>query len=185
MAQKRRNRPDKDGIDRSKVDAFRKQARFKRLPCILCGLPINYELQFPNPWSFTVEHLIPISQGGSSRADNLGAAHFRCNRLKGEHRALTPLQVNQLRLEQGCTTLVPLQNGAQAQQVQQPTYTQPHTDTSGTEYTEEQLQLIIDTVYTAENCMHYEGGGYGLKPEVAAIYKKQIAAVARAFEKII
>lgn len=35
------------------------------------------------PGADTADHLIPYSQGGSDRDDNLAAAHIRCNQQRG------------------------------------------------------------------------------------------------------
>lgn len=105
MERKRRNRPDKDGHDRVKYNYYRDKMKLVQPSCAICGLPINYELKHPNPWSFTIDHIIPISRGGTTDEDNLQAAHFKCNRLKGERTGLTLNEVNQLRQMQGATPL--------------------------------------------------------------------------------
>ena len=50
--------------------------------CHICGEPIDYTLAYPDPWSFTVDHIHPIAKGGADTLDNKAAAHFRCNRAK-------------------------------------------------------------------------------------------------------
>ena len=81
MEKKKRYRPDKDGHDRVKYNYYRDKMKALQPPCALCGLPINYELKHPNPWSFTIDHIIPISKGGTTDEGNLQPAHFKCNRL--------------------------------------------------------------------------------------------------------
>lgn len=44
--------------------------------CHLCKLPVPRE-------RFHVEHVIPLSAGGTNTADNLAPAHPRCNLKKG------------------------------------------------------------------------------------------------------
>ena len=56
--------------------------RAKRLPCALCGEPIDYGIKYPHPDAFTVDHVVPLSRGGTDSIKNLTAAHFRCNRAK-------------------------------------------------------------------------------------------------------
>lgn len=107
MASKKRNRPDYDGRDKSKVQKYKRIARLNQEYCSICGLPINYDLSFPDPWSFTIDHVRPIVSGGSSNQDNLAAAHFKCNRTKGTAPFLPVHTINMLRLEQGCTELLP------------------------------------------------------------------------------
>ena len=101
MEKKKRYRPDKDGHDRGKYNYFRDKCKLTRPPCAICGLPINYELSHPHPWSFTLDHIIPINRGGTTDEDNLQPAHFRCNRLKGTRTGITLDEVNALRQEQG------------------------------------------------------------------------------------
>lgn len=45
--------------------------------CYLCGCFIN------SKEDFTVDHVIPVVDGGSDEAHNLKAAHFVCNTAKG------------------------------------------------------------------------------------------------------
>lgn len=56
----------------------------KRLPCHLCGEPIDYESIYPHPDSFVVDHIIPLAQGGSDTLDNKAPSHSRCNSIKGD-----------------------------------------------------------------------------------------------------
>lgn len=105
MEKKKRYRPDKDGHDRTKYNYFRDRMKLLQPPCAICGLPIHYELAHPSPWSFTIDHIIPISKGGTTDDDNLQPAHLRCNRLKGERTGLSLDEVNRLRQEQGATPL--------------------------------------------------------------------------------
>jgi 5-methylcytosine-specific restriction endonuclease McrA len=52
--------------------------------CYLCSRPIALALRWPHPLSGTVDHVIPVSAGGSDREDNLHAAHWACNEAKGD-----------------------------------------------------------------------------------------------------
>ncbi|MGY1498556.1 HNH endonuclease [Streptomyces sp. QTS52] len=65
--------------------------RAQRLPCWLCGHNIGYELDARHPMSFTLDHLIPLTRGGSllDRA-NARAAHRRCNSSRGNRVTQTP-----------------------------------------------------------------------------------------------
>lgn len=58
--------------------------RSQRLPCWLCGHNIGYELDARHPLSFTLDHEVPLSKGGSllDRA-NARPAHRRCNSSRG------------------------------------------------------------------------------------------------------
>ncbi|MFF9625434.1 HNH endonuclease [Streptomyces griseosporeus] len=65
--------------------------RAQRLPCWLCGHDINYDLDPRHPLSFTLDHLIPISRGGSLLDPaNARAAHRRCNSSKGNRSTPRP-----------------------------------------------------------------------------------------------
>lgn len=54
--------------------------RGQRLPCWICGLPIDYGAPAHHPMSFECDELVPVSKGGSptDRA-NIAAAHACCN----------------------------------------------------------------------------------------------------------
>lgn len=51
-------------------------------PCALCQQPIDLELRYPHPLSFTVDHITPTSHGGSDDFDQLRPVHNRCNRAR-------------------------------------------------------------------------------------------------------
>ena len=44
--------------------------------CYLCGEWVSDE-------TYTIDHTIPISQGGEDTYDNVAVAHWRCNSSKG------------------------------------------------------------------------------------------------------
>ena len=47
--------------------------------CHLCDNRINRYLRLPNWWAATIDHVIPISEGGTHTWDNVKAAHAKCN----------------------------------------------------------------------------------------------------------
>lgn len=59
--------------------------RMQRRPCWLCGQPIRYDLAWPDPESFTVDHIKPWSTHPHLREDpaNLAACHLACNQHRG------------------------------------------------------------------------------------------------------
>lgn len=112
---KTRNRPDKDGKDRTAFMRYRNRilSEFSEegfVNCSICGLPINLSKSYPNPWSLTIDHIIPIVKGGTTRDDNLQPAHFRCNRKKAEKLAITLSEINELREEQGAPRINEIRN---------------------------------------------------------------------------
>ncbi len=44
--------------------------------CCICGKPLS-------KYCYTIDHIIPLSKGGTNMADNLRAVHENCNKLKG------------------------------------------------------------------------------------------------------
>lgn len=64
-------RPDKKRPLRNKVVALHGRS------CWLCGKAIAYESKV------TLDHVRPLSKGGSSKIHNLRPAHDKCNRRRG------------------------------------------------------------------------------------------------------
>lgn len=60
------------------------QQRALRLPCALCGRPIDYNAPPRTPWAFTADHIIPVSRGGNLlNPNNIRSAHNHCNTSRG------------------------------------------------------------------------------------------------------
>jgi 5-methylcytosine-specific restriction endonuclease McrA len=58
--------------------------------CYFCGDPIDMELHHNDRWAFSVQHITPISRGGSATAvENMAPAHRRCNAKEGARLAGT------------------------------------------------------------------------------------------------
>lgn len=58
--------------------------------CGLCRLPVDGGLPWPHPMSASVDHILPLSQGGSHMLANVQCAHLSCNsrkrdRIEGDH----------------------------------------------------------------------------------------------------
>lgn len=64
-------------------DRDRATIRATKAGCYLCGQPIDYELKWPDPWCFTVDHIVPLDAGGVDEISNKAAAHWTHNRAKG------------------------------------------------------------------------------------------------------
>lgn len=52
--------------------------------CQLCSLPVDREAQVPAPLAPTLDHIIPLAQGGMHEPANVQCAHFLCNSIKGD-----------------------------------------------------------------------------------------------------
>lgn len=50
--------------------------------CGLCGHRVDRRLRFPDKMSASIDHIIPISQGGSHTRANCQCAHWLCNSRK-------------------------------------------------------------------------------------------------------
>lgn len=51
--------------------------------CWLCGKPIDLTIKHPDPWSFSRDHVIPRSKGGTDAIRNQRPAHRICNQKRG------------------------------------------------------------------------------------------------------
>lgn len=67
------------------VDSIDKLTVWRRdhKTCQLCDAVIDITLRFPDMQSMTVDHIIPLTKGGTHTWDNVQAAHFLCNTKKG------------------------------------------------------------------------------------------------------
>lgn len=52
--------------------------------CHLCDRRINRRLRLPNWWAATIDHVIPLSKGGTHTWDNVRASHAYCNFKKSD-----------------------------------------------------------------------------------------------------
>ena len=68
-----------------------RQVRARNEPCCICSQPIDYTLHWPNPLSFSVQHL----KSRKARPDltfdvsNCMAAHLNCNQSQGTDPVIT------------------------------------------------------------------------------------------------
>jgi len=60
----------------------REQLRRRRLPCHICGKPIDYDAPKGDPHAFEADHDTAVALGGTDDADNLRASHRSCNSTK-------------------------------------------------------------------------------------------------------
>ncbi len=71
------------GEQRTAYEKNRKRVLMAQTVCGICGREVDKSLKFPHPLSATVDHIIPISQGGHpSDIENLQLAHLSCNQAK-------------------------------------------------------------------------------------------------------
>ncbi len=64
--------------------AVRNRVRSMGLPCAICGKPIDYTLRTPDPWSYELDEIVPVSKGGSPiDICNVQPVHRACNLKKG------------------------------------------------------------------------------------------------------
>lgn len=57
-----------------------------RWTCQLCHRHVDRQLSYPNPWSASLDHVVPLAVGGEHTAANVQLAHLRCNLRKGARR---------------------------------------------------------------------------------------------------
>lgn len=53
--------------------------------CHLCGESIDRDCPYPDPLYGTVDHVVPLSKGGTHTLDNVSAAHHICNSTKRDN----------------------------------------------------------------------------------------------------
>lgn len=51
--------------------------------CGVCGDQVDETLLYPDPMSPSIDHVIPLSKGGSHTLDNVQCTHLDCNLRKG------------------------------------------------------------------------------------------------------
>ena len=70
----------KDGDLIDKYDVF----EFYDWICIVCDERIDKELCWPDQYSATLDHVVPLSRGGTHTWDNVAPAHLLCNHTKND-----------------------------------------------------------------------------------------------------
>lgn len=51
--------------------------------CQICKKPVERNAHYPNPQAPSLDHIIPVSKGGSSEPSNLQLTHLVCNLKRG------------------------------------------------------------------------------------------------------
>ena len=62
----------------SRYKRFVSKVKARRDPCAICWHPIDYNLATPDPMSFEVDHVVPVSEGGDPYDPANGQASHRC-----------------------------------------------------------------------------------------------------------
>lgn len=52
--------------------------------CGICGQGVASSLMYPHPRSGSIDHIVPVSLGGSNRRDNVRLTHLQCNVERGD-----------------------------------------------------------------------------------------------------
>ena len=73
----------------SSAESFTNTSIFERdnWTCGICSAPVDGSLEWPDPLSVSLDHVIPVSLGGEHSPSNTQCAHLFCNLSKG-NRAL-------------------------------------------------------------------------------------------------
>lgn len=71
------------GVDYERIDRVVIYER-DAWTCGVCGDPVDPALDYPHALSASLDHIVPVSRGGSHTADNLQCAHLTCNRHKSD-----------------------------------------------------------------------------------------------------
>lgn len=80
---KRRRRARKRGATSERYSAETIYAR-DHWRCQLCGGKLKRDAVVPHPKAPTIDHIVPLAQGGDDTRANVHAAHFICNARKGD-----------------------------------------------------------------------------------------------------
>lgn len=78
-------RPDQKGPLRRQYEINKKKILASQNICGICGKPVDKSLEYPDPLSACIDHIIPVAKGGHpSDITNLQLAHWTCNRAKSD-----------------------------------------------------------------------------------------------------
>lgn len=78
----RKRTEKKKGLNADNIDYLEIFNRDKWI-CQLCNKKVNKDLKHPHPMSATIDHIIPLSKGGTHETKNVQLAHYLCNMKKG------------------------------------------------------------------------------------------------------
>ena len=182
----KRNRPDKDGKDKTKVKKWKERILQQRpIICHICGLEINPNLPPNHKLVFNVDHIIPIDLGGTSNHDNLAPSHFLCNRAKGTKIGLTKKQVEELRKK-----VLELQSEDSKEEDDEEGFNFNDSDIENKKKLNRikryiptsEIEELIDVIYTDENTTIDDNGHSILKESVKRQYQDELEAIERYYD---
>lgn len=72
-------------LRRSESERFLRQEIYDRdqWRCGICRKSISRELLYPDPMSVSLDHIVPVAEGGAHVRSNVRAAHLYCNKSRG------------------------------------------------------------------------------------------------------
>lgn len=76
--------PRRRAASKANARVLRLLRQRRSVTCGICGTAVDLELRWPHELSLTVDHVVPVSAGGTDDDRNLQAAHWRCNRDKSD-----------------------------------------------------------------------------------------------------
>jgi len=56
--------------------------------CGICSSPVDRSLEWPDPLSKSIDHIVPLAKGGPHTPENTQCAHLACNVRKGDRIAV-------------------------------------------------------------------------------------------------
>lgn len=76
--------PDLDLISRAAI------AKRDGWRCGICGKKVRQDLEHPDPYCASIDHVVPLARGGDNSPANLQLAHLRCNLSKRADGVIQP-----------------------------------------------------------------------------------------------
>jgi 5-methylcytosine-specific restriction endonuclease McrA len=86
LRQARNQKTRRAAGDRGQKGRWRRICARDGWVCWICCKPIDHGIAPPNRHAGSVDHVVPISRGGSDTDENLKAAHYGCNARRGAGR---------------------------------------------------------------------------------------------------